>query len=114
MIQKNYIKILPLSFPFTCDKAFWGNCVKEYNRIAPVFNRDGYYFDRSKNLCWIEVGGEAWKYSDRKNFEFLLNHSVGNNRIHPELYEAIGVVLSYGVNPRDLLKIYLTENMIRA
>ena len=56
------LKVFPLTFPFNNEKEFWEDCVKEKDRIEPIFNRNGYYLDRENDLAWIEINGEAWKY----------------------------------------------------
>jgi hypothetical protein len=32
--------------------------------IHPMFNRDGYYYDRHKKFCWFEVNGKAYHNKD--------------------------------------------------
>lgn len=34
----------------------------ERPEIPAVFNRDGYYYDRTTLQCWIECNGRAWLY----------------------------------------------------
>ncbi len=57
----NKIKILecPIHDYFRDDPTdYFG----ERPEIPPVFNRDGYYYDRIRKLCWIECNGRAWLY----------------------------------------------------
>lgn len=35
--------------------------LSRYPEIPPVFQRDGYYFDRKEKVCWFEVEGKAYK-----------------------------------------------------
>ena len=34
---------------------------ERYPEIPPRFNKDGMYFDRHSNVCWMEYNGRAWK-----------------------------------------------------
>jgi hypothetical protein len=103
------IKVLPLSFPFNYRKEIWEDCVKEENRITPVFNRNGYYLDRISGKTWLEIDGEAWLYKTREGFEYSLKISEGNNRIHPDCMKAIKVLISHKIAPKSLREKYRIE-----
>ncbi len=48
----------------------------DLTRCAPIFNRDGQYFDTITKKCWFEVDGDAFLL-DRNLFTFslqMLNH----------------------------------------
>jgi hypothetical protein len=43
--------------------------------IHPMFNRDGYYYDRHKKFCWFEVNGKAYHNKDLANsFCYRMNN----------------------------------------
>jgi hypothetical protein len=106
-------KVLPLRSPFNREKDFWEECVREEDRIAPVFNRDGYYWDRLRGLTWLEIGGEAWWYMSPTQFRFDLQHSDGNNRIHDRAFRAIKVLMEEGLADRRLREVFSVERVMR-
>jgi len=105
------LKVLHLDSRYKWPKETWQHMVGE--QIPPVFHRDGFYFDRHLQRTWIEVGGEAFRYSDPEFFRLELELSDGNNRIHPKLFEAIGTVLAYGHRDPKLQKIWMIEDYHR-
>ena len=111
--MKRRYKVLSLESPFDSSKEWWEGCVKEENRINPIFNRNGYYFDREKQIAWLEINGEAWLYDTKKDFQFALDHNEGNNRIHNDVFQAIGVIMSYHLADRKLINLYLIEDYMR-
>lgn len=102
------IKVLPLTFPFSCEKGYWDNCVEEKNRITPVFNRNGYYLDRMTKKTWLEINGEAWIYSDKEYFDYNLAVSEGNNWMEDRCYNALQIVLENGLGNTKLREIFTT------
>lgn len=88
-------------------------CVENSEVIAPVFNRDGFYLDRQTGRAWIERHGKAWAYQDRKNFQWELDNSPGNNRLHPRVYDAIKVLVDEGIAGPKLGHLFTVENFAR-
>ena len=99
------LKVLPLEFPYNQDKDWWEECLNDSDLVEPVFNRDGLYFDREANKCWIEIKGQAWKYppsqfkydlecknhilltdSDRKALEQLIRNNIIKDRKILEMF----------------------------
>lgn len=109
----NHYKMLPLDFPFDLSRRMWGDCVEERYKTEPVFNRNGYYLDRYFGVTWLEINGEAWLYGSREDFQYRLDHSDGNNRIHDDLYKAIGVVIKNRLSDKKLKKLYDIETQMR-
>ena len=115
------IKVLPLDSPFTCDKEYWEECVEEKNRIKPVFNRNGYYYNRYTKTSWLEINGEAWKYyvsqydknSMREHYQYALDISIGNNRMMPEVFNAIGILMKNRAASREQKHKYYIERDMR-
>jgi hypothetical protein len=85
---------------------------KSFTQIEPVFNKDGFYFDRKKSFVWYEWRGTAWtnnKLKDRFKFEFdAANHVPMSN----ETFNAIKIVLRYNRN-KELLDLYVKEDFRR-
>jgi hypothetical protein len=115
--MKRRYKVLPLDFPFTCDRGFWDNdCVGE--QITPRFNRDGRYWDRKTKEEWVEIDGEAWLL-DGEMFMFDLDRSENERRLTECVYQALntlfctsGTGVNYKTHP-DLFNLWDIENFIR-
>ena len=76
-------------------------------QIEPVFNRDGFYYDRLNNSAWHEWKGTAWK-GDVEDFKYRLGQC--NARIlEPDEVEAIKALIVYGSCPFEL-KLLLWEH----
>jgi hypothetical protein len=61
------IKVLPLDHPFKydfLDEIQWyePDFFKRHKKIAPIFNRNGFYYDRVSKQCWMEIDGIAFEY----------------------------------------------------
>lgn len=112
-ISKNKVKVLSITFPFNYEKKFWIDCLKETDKIRPVFNRNGYYYDRISKKTWLEINGEAWLYSSKEHFLYDLCTNEGNNRISSEAFDAIGLLIEQGLADKKLKKIYYTEKDTR-
>lgn len=75
--KPNEIKVLPLDFWMKRNKKSFLECVKSKNKINPVFNRHGYYYNRITKECWIECEFGCYLY-DEKSFISelkLFNHN---------------------------------------
>jgi hypothetical protein len=55
------------------------NCTTE---IEPVFNRDGYYYDKTSDKCWFECAGKGF-LGDKIMFKFRLELEHSND-LRPE------------------------------
>jgi hypothetical protein len=110
------LKFLPLSFPFTTNRRFWNNCVKEENKISPRIFRNGFFFDRKTGETWIEINGEGWLYGSKEFFMWDLSHSSGNNRMQDRDFCAITVLIQDKViNQKSrLYKLWKIENEMRS
>ena len=43
--------------------------------VHPMFNRDGYYYDRHKKFCWFEVNGKAYHHHElASSFCYRMNN----------------------------------------
>lgn len=89
------------------------SCIETCSSIEPVFNRDGFYFDRQTGQTWIERLGRAWIYRDRCNFQWELDHNIGNNRIEIRIYDAIKILVDEGMAGNELAHLYEIETYFR-
>jgi hypothetical protein len=104
-------KVLPLMFPFSADKAWWGN-IKLVETI-PFFDRDGFYLDRYDNSVWFEKEGRAYLYGSREWFEqelYILDDKVMDDR----LFEALRTLISFRRATKKQTKLFLLEDMKRS
>lgn len=54
------VKILDLPDCYKAKRKYWQSCIENKEEIIPVFNRNGYYWDRFSKIGWIEIDGQAW------------------------------------------------------
>lgn len=102
-------KVLQITFPFNQEKEFYLECLENKEKIPPVFNRNGLYLDRKSGKTWLEIDGEAWLYSNRKDFEYYLKTCTANNRIHPDCMKAIKILIDNRMAPKSLKTKYFLE-----
>ena len=88
--MKRRYKMLPLSFPYTHERAFWSDCV-DYE-ITPQFNRNGWYMDRKMKEVWFEIDGRAWRSKGIETFLHELAHT-GVRRLEDHVYKALQALL---------------------
>ena len=66
-----------------------------FTKIEPVFNRDGWYFDRQTKKCWYEWKGTAWTTGkDLEQFQYELRQ-LGLPTFTSAEIKAIQVLLHY-------------------
>lgn len=109
------IKKLPLEFPFDRPKTgwiSWGDCVKEEDRITPIFNKNGYYLDRETNITWLEINGEAWKYQTREAFEYRLRTSEFEE-LYDDVYKALQTLSKSSLLTKKQRQILYFQQNIR-
>jgi hypothetical protein len=100
-------KILPLPTEFQDDFAelFYTDPWDRPNKIDPVFNRDGMYLDRKKNICWVETKHGCWIRGDSETFQDELEYQSSDEGIlHPDVIEAFKVLESHNLLTRELRK----------
>lgn len=69
-----------------------------YERIEPVFNRDGWYYDRLSRSAWYEFGGRAYRCPNSDDFLFELRSLCASERPLPAAaMSAIEVLAAYRV-----------------
>jgi len=76
-----------------------------YTKIVPLFNRDGWYYDRWLKLTWYEKDGYAWKHkdlnSDTELFLYTLDQ-LNTKCLNCEEINAIKTLMIYGICPKEL------------
>lgn len=111
-INKHVVKMLPLMFPFTWEREEWIDCFDDWDRVIPVFERNGFYYDRYTKIAWYEINGEAWKCRRNDDFIFQLEH-IGDVRMYPKVFEAIKVLIQWNAESKKQRKAYMVEEHIR-
>ncbi len=71
--MKSDISVLPLEFWMRhyVDTA-WGRAENDQVAMTPIFNRDGWYYNRRTKLEWYEYRGQAFITRSQKSFVYEL------------------------------------------
>jgi len=73
-------KVLPINYG-PPGSSWYQSIIKEsleyYTQVPPVFNRDGWYYDRHQQISWVEIGGMAFLDRGRDMFLFELEIQSG-------------------------------------
>lgn len=94
------------------ERSFLTN-VEHFKAMAPVFNRDGHYYDRFTKCAWIERDGKAWVAS-ASSFEWDLKYNDGEPRLESRVYDAIKVLMEEGLADKQLRVLYCQESHARS
>ena len=87
-------------------------------KIDPIFNRNGYYYDRIKKFSWFEFAGEAYIVDDysklkRCEFNFFLwdiEHNEGENkRLDKDAIAPIKKLIELGLASKKQIKLIELE-----
>jgi len=104
---QNRYKVLPLESWMIVDGDWvtWKDvqeCAK--GEIAPIMNRDGFYYDRATKMCWFEINGRAFLY-EAKSFLYSLSlfaHSPLSEKDADALRVTISSAAKRNINLNDL------------
>ncbi len=99
VLNRRY-KVLPLP---NYGKQWRKNYLEKSEKITPVFNRNGFYLDRETKLTWVEIDGEAWIYLQENHFLYSISHNKSNNRMHPDAFDAMKVIVDLGYVDKKML-----------
>lgn len=108
MKYRGRYKILQLDFPFKSEKWMWDGLFADEDKLKPMFNRNGLYYDRITKLCWIEINGEAFKYP-RETFlyEFRI---ISHVPLSCKEVEAIEILMSRkNLCPKKIYYLYCID-----
>ena len=73
--------------------------------ITPIFQQNGWYFDRFTKSCWCEWNGKAYT-KQGINQEFLHELDQQNvKHLHPDVVQAIRTLISHRMCPKPLLEL---------
>ena len=102
-------KVLPLPIEFQDEYAElfyddpWDR--PKEKEMEPVFGRPGMYFDRKKDLCWVETTHGCWIVGDSRHFKReMLYRANDENILHPDVIEAFKVLDSHNLLTKELRK----------
>jgi len=77
----------------------------KFERLTPVFNRDGWYYDRLAKRSWYEWKGTAWTNKGCAD-QFLYELSQHDARmLEPAEVKAIRTLMVYGSANQELLEL---------
>lgn len=115
-------KILPLPKHFAVEDEEWFWTFNEdyltcHEKIMPVFNRYGMYYDREEKTGWIETMFGCWRLPFATSFSDELSYvSSEEDLLPPKMVEAIKVIGHYRKLPKvlkDLLYKHECAEMLR-
>jgi hypothetical protein len=87
-------------------------------KIDPIFNRNGYYYDRIKKFSWFEFNGEAYILDDYSNlkrgeFNFFLwdieYNEAENKRLDKDAIAPIKKLIELGLASKKQIKLIELE-----
>lgn len=105
------IKVLPLNYPFTCEKEWWEDCLLDKDKISPIFSRNGFYYCRKNKVAWLEIDSEAWLYSAKTFLHELKikSHTCLSERAQ----EAIEILMRERICPKTLIELYYLDKHVK-
>jgi hypothetical protein len=94
---------LPLEFKDYFAEAFYSDPWNRENPTDPVFNRDGLYYDREKDVCWVETKHGCWILGGKEKFnDELAYRSSDEDILHPDVIKAFKILESHNLLTMDL------------
>lgn len=87
--------------------------VMDLVRIDPIFNRDGYYYDRYTKEAFFEFKGEAYLMKKYHEYDYFLDDlafaEAKNKRLDKKISRAIAVLIAAGFASKKQIKLYELE-----
>lgn len=81
--------------------------------LVPVFNRDGWYYDRIRNFSWYEYANIACtKEGEEKQFLYELEQ-LNTKVLEPAEIKAINTLRVYGSCPKELVELLYKDEQNR-
>lgn len=108
-LKRSRYKVLRVRPPMFDDTKEFDDC---YLRISPIFNRDGYYFDRKLDLTWIEYKGLAWNTSDKSYFLHTLDQ-LNHLPLRDGERRAIEYIISTKIPLKNIKKLFSIDTQWR-
>lgn len=83
------VKVLPLTFWMSNSSDFKDD-LGRLESTAPVFNRNGHYYNRVLDVCWFEVDGKAFLF-DGSDFKWDLECLCARELNHKQIMSLMEV-----------------------
>ncbi len=99
----NFFKTLDL---YNYEEKTYRELVQEelrYVEVPPVFNRDGWYYDRIAKIAWYEYNGMAWINDNPGQFLYELQ-CLNSRWLNKDEVKAIKILMIYGSCPKSLIE----------
>lgn len=109
---------LPFPYKYLSDSEWWLELLEEEKhfdrmlKMPPVFGRDGWYYDRERDVSWIETCRGCWQEQSPEMFKHCLSNYL-HKRVPNKAIEAIKVLMGYNVCPKSLIKLMWKEQHVR-
>jgi len=84
----------------------------ELPEIAPILNRDGYFYETVSKRCWFEFNGRAFDLEKNTQFLFeleLLNHK----RLSTEENNALKVLTKHKLISKEQCRLLWIDSLIK-
>jgi len=84
----------------------------ELPEIAPILNRDGYFYETVSKRCWFEFNGRAFDLEKNTQFLFeleLLNHK----RLSTEEINAFKVLTKHKLISKEQCRLLWIDSLIK-
>jgi hypothetical protein len=85
MSSKSAISVLPLKY-WMIRHGLNLRDTLELKEIEPVFNRDGWYYNRHTKHCWFECRGKAFLYERANDFKYRVDLFTFKSLSEREVY----------------------------
>jgi hypothetical protein len=84
---------------------------KHLKEIEPVFNRQGWFYDRQTKLAWYESYGRAWLCDRNDDFLYCLKNAMHRPLLKKER-QAIKTLMQNKLCPLALKQLYWTDTEV--
>lgn len=81
-------------------------CGDQHREIAPVFNRDGYYHDTVKKICWVEFAGKAFELIAGQEMHAYETALLNHKPLHKSVAKAIKTLIQNKICTKKLKELY--------
>lgn len=103
-------KVLPLPTLFRKDLfalAQDGPYIESLKMIPAVFHRNGMYYDRNEDVCWIECEHGAWILGNKRDFKQELDYQANDEYIlHDDVIDAFKKLESHNLLSKEQRRLW--------
>jgi hypothetical protein len=106
------LKVLPLAYWMELHVNFPDIAQDELPEIAPILNRDGYFYETVSKRCWFEFNGRAFDLE--KNTQFLFELELLNHKpLSTEEINAFKVLTKHKLISKDQCRLLWIDSFVK-